>query len=266
MGYSKSTDILNLTTFIIPTLALFIGANASRFAQENFLVTRSPTLSGNARNITPISYSPLSFLERPAGSGGDGAFSIEAANVPLFDNLSQGIVAAGHYALDSRHTLRAMTGIVTTNDIPVRPLLSGTYDQRQGDPNLRPSDCSDCAELRDRVYYGAFNIERLFKGNLPRSGIENRPIPAKLSTGVTAKYYWEELEGGDYIAQALNLDLGVVLEIASGFNPVSKKSERDLRFGFYGYEVLPTSQRSTIDNFVLEEKSEARWHIGLAPI
>jgi len=234
------------------------------FSQEQFLVSHSVTGIGSGLQMQSDAPSPLDFVDRPAGTQVQGVASVEASTQPLFDGLSQATLGAAHYRFDSRTLILAMAGIVGTDGIAVRPLLTGTREARLNQPDLRPGDCADCTVLSDQVYLGAINAQRSFQGFLPRSGLASQPIPFAFIAGLTTKYFWEELEGDDYLAQALNLDAGLQLEIGLDYDPVSNQSQRDLIFEFSGFELLPTSQRSEIDGFVKEERGENRWHLGLS--
>lgn len=237
---------------------------AVEFAQEPFLVSHGVAAQGSALVLPPLAGSPLDFLDWPAGTSLTSLASLEAGTLPLFDGLSHATLGAAHYRYDEKTLIFAMTGIIGTDDIPIRPLLSGTREERLNRPELRPDECGECGMMNDRVYLGAVNAQRAFRGFLPRSGIASRPIPLTLHTGLTAKYFWEELEGGGYFAQALNADLGASLELSLGYDPVRQSSSRDIRLQFNGFEILPSSQRSEIEGYVKEERSERRWRLGLS--
>jgi hypothetical protein len=242
----------------IPSLS-----HGTEFAQEPFLVPHSVAANGSALLLLPQVASPMHFLDWPAGSPSAGVASLEASSQPLFAGLSQAVLGAAHYQLDERTRVFAMTGIIGTDQIPIRPLLPGSPDERLNQPELRPGLCEACGTLDDRVYLGALNAQRSFSGELPRTGIASQPIPLTLWTGITSKYYWEELEGDGYTAQALNLDAGLHLTVGLGYDPVGRISHRDLVIHLSVFEWLPTSQRSEIEGYVKEEEAERRWHVGL---
>jgi hypothetical protein len=249
--------------WVTACMGLPILAQATEFAQEPFLVPHSVAANGSALLIIPQAMSPMNFLDWPAGTPAEGMASLEASSQPLLGGLSQAILGAAHYQLDANTRIFAMTGIIGTDQIPVRPLLQGTTEERLNQPDLRPGLCESCGMLTDKLYLGALNAQRTFHGQLPRNGIASQPIPLDLGLGVTSKYYWEELEGDGYIARALNLDAALSLTIGLDYDPVLQKSQRDLVLHFSGFELLPTSQRSEIAGFVKEEQVEPRWHVGL---
>ncbi len=236
---------------------------ATDFAQEAFLVPHGVAANGSALMAPPLIGAPMNFLDWPAGSQARGIASIEASTQPLFDGLSRAILGAGQYQYDGKTRLFAMTGIIGTDNIPVRPLLAGSHEERLNRPELRPDECQSCSTLRDQVYLGALNAQRAFQGEMPRSGISSQPIPLTLWTGLTTKYFWEELEGDGYTAQALNLDGGVALSIALSYDPVAHQSSRDLTLSISGFELLPTPQRSEIEGLVKDEIAQRRWHVGM---
>jgi hypothetical protein len=183
--------------------------------------------------------------------------------MPLFGGLSQAVNGAGTLRLQSVR-LSAFTSIVSTPDIPVRPILPGTSEERLSRPELRPDGCDGCPSLRDRVYLGYLNVQREFSGWLPRTGLQSRPIPLFLGAGLTAKYFWEELEGGDYEAQNLNLDAGLSLRVPWDYDPASKTARQIMSLHLAGFELLPTSQRSDIGGFSAFERVQRRWHFSAA--
>ncbi len=243
-------------------LLLAAAAAADEFSDEVFLLENSVLNSGSASSFPTSSYSPSRFLNYPADASGAPSMALEAETLPLFGGLSQAISGAGTLALQPDLRLSAFTSIVTTSDIPIRPILSGTAEQRQVDPSLRPDDCSGCGTLRDRVYLGYLNVLREFSGNLPRHGIASRPIPYIFDAGVTGKYYWEELEGGDYYGQNLNLDAGMSLRVLWGYDPVEEVSNQTVKVEFSGFELLPTRERSDLSGYTVYESVTRRWHLS----
>ncbi len=237
---------------------------AVEFAQEQFLIPHSVAANGTALLLQSDAGSPMGFLDWPGSTVVQGLASLEASSQPIFGGLSQATLGAAHYSYDADTRIYVMTGILGTEDIPVRPLLQGTREERLNRPEIRPNDCPSCGFLQDRVYLGAMNAQRTLHGFVPRSGIASQPIPLTLSGGFTAKYFWEELEGDDYQAQALNVDGGLQLDIGLSYDPVLQTSERDLMLQFAGFELLPTALRSEIGGYVKEETGERRWHVGLS--
>jgi hypothetical protein len=248
--------------FYILTLIAVFTAQAEDFADEVFLMENSVLNNGSASAISSSFYSPSRFLQYPADASEAPTMALEAMTLPLFGGLSQAISGAGSMQLQSALRVSAFTSIVSTSDIPVRPILPGTAEERQSNPALRPDSCLGCPSLRDRVYLGYFNILREYSGLLPRTGLESRPIPFSLSAGLTAKYFWEELEGGDFYAQNLNMDAGVGLRVLWGYDPVDKTSSQVLKVHFAGFEILPTRQRSDIGVHTAYESVDRRWHLS----
>ncbi len=248
---------------LILIFELLIGllpAQSEEFAGDVFGLENSIINNGNASAFSSPFYSPSRFLQFP-GDGSDApAFAIEAATLPLFGGLSQALNGAGTLRLDSNLRLSAFTSIVSTSNIMVLPLLRGTYAERLADPDLRPDGCQGCPSLRDRVYLGSLNIHRTFSTQLPRVGLESRPIPVQLGTGISAKYFWEELEGGDYQAQNLNADAGLSLRVLWDYNPIDKVAYQVFKIQIGGFELLPTRQRSDIGQFSAFESLNHRWH------
>jgi hypothetical protein len=106
------------------------------------------------------------------------------------------------------------------------------------------------------------NFMRKYDSYLPRTDISNRPVPIQFSVGATTKYFYEELEAGGYEAQNLNLDLGACLKLFWGYNPVTQKSDRDIKVQLGGFELLPTKQRSTFSGVDVYERMATRWHLS----
>jgi hypothetical protein len=186
------------------------------------------------------------------------------ASLPVFGDLSQTWDGALGYALDAQTHLSVFGQMTSTPDIALLPLLRGTYQDRLNDPGFRPVPCDGCQQLKDVVYLVSLNFMRKYDWEFPRFDISSRPIPIQFSAGVTAKYYWEELEGDDYRAQNMNLDAGACVKFLWGYDPVSKKSDRDIKVQFSGFEILPTTQRSDFGGIQVYEEMEYRWRMSVS--
>ena len=203
------------------------------------------------------------YLDVPADFGATGTFRLETATLPAFSGLSENVNGAFAYDIDGKTRLNVFGGMVTTPDIQVLPLLQGTSEERLNDPTLRPAPCGgSCGMLKDVVYLANVNFIRNYSGLFPRADISGRPIPIDLSLGVTAKYYFEELEGGDYLAQNLNLDAGACVNLAWGYDPVSRVSRRDFKIQVAGFEILPTRQKSSVGGVETYESLSRRWRFS----
>jgi hypothetical protein len=187
--------------------------------------------------------------------------ALETGAMPLFGGRSQALNGAASLQLETAR-LSAFASIVSTADIPIRPLLSGTPEERQARPELRPGDCSGCSSYLDRVYLGYLNAAREFAGSLPRTGLHSRLVPVFLPAGITAKYFWEELEGGDYEAQSLNLDAGLSLRLLWDYDPARKIAHQVFKLNASAFELLPTRQRSDIGGYSVFEEVNRRWHVS----
>ncbi len=248
-------------------LAYFVGLNnlhAENFVGEVYLIGNSVVNNGSASTIPSQIYSPTQYLDFPAEMSEHKIYSVEIATLPTFASLSQIYNASVAFSLESRSQINAFYGMITTPNILERPLLQGSKEERLNDPTLRPGTCDFCNSLRDVVYLANINFMHQYDFLLPRLDIGYRPIPMQLGLGATSKYFYEELEGGDYTAQNLNLDAGLSLKIFWGYNPVDKSSDRNLKFQFNGFELLPTNQRSAFANSKVDETLRLRWHFAFS--
>jgi hypothetical protein len=217
--------------------------------------------NGSSNTVPSRFHTATQYLDFPGDFGDSKIFRLEGATLPSFSDLSQNVSGALNYALDSNTRLNVFAGIIMTEDIVRLPILRGTTQDRINNPGLRPANpCTGCG-LVDAVYQGNIGFMRKYSGHLPRLDIGSRPIPMEASAGVTTKYYYEELWDGEYEAQNLNLDFGASLKLSWGYDPISRASDRDLKFQISGFEILPTKQRGAVGGFEVSERLESRWRV-----
>jgi hypothetical protein len=249
---------------LIAIFLLALSASAEEFAGEPYLLQSSVADNGTSATIPSRLYTATQFLDYPGDFGPIKTLRVEMASLPLFGDLSQTWDGAVGYSLDSRTQLSAFGQIVSTPDIPLLPLLRGSYQDRLNDPGFRPAPCEGCAQLKDVVYLVALNFMRKYDWEFPRMDISSRPIPIQFSAGLTAKYYWEELEGDDYTSQNMNLDAGMSMKFLWGFDPITKLSDRNIKIQFSGFELLPTKQQSDFGGVQVYEDMDYRWRMSVS--
>ena len=235
---------------------------SEEFAGEPYLLGSSVATNGSSGALPSRMNTVTQYLDFPGDLGPARLFRLEMATLPAFASLSQAFNGALAYSLDANTQVIFYTGMVTTPDITMLPILPGTVEGRINDPRLRPSDCPECTVMKDVVYHANLNFMRKYSSFVPRTDISNRPIPIEFSVGATSKYYYEELEAGDYEAQNLNLDLGACVKFLWGYNPVTHLSDRDIKIQLGGFELLPTKQKSTFSQATVYEAMERRWHLS----
>jgi hypothetical protein len=184
------------------------------------------------------------------------------ATLPVFGDLSQTLNGALTYSLDNKTLINVFGQTVTTSDISLLPLLRGSTEDRLNNPSFRPTPCNGCGQMKDVVYMANLNFMRKYDWEVPRIDIASRPIPVQFSAGVTTKYYYEELEGGDFLSQNLNADLGLAMKFFWGFDPIKLTSDRNIKLQFNGFELLPTKQKSEFSNVFVYEGLLRRWHFS----
>jgi hypothetical protein len=246
-------------------LSILAPARAEEFAGEPFLEGASVADNGTSGAIPSRLHTATQFLDFPADFGEAKTFRLEAATLPLFGDLAQSWNGAAAYTLDSTTALSLFAKLETTPDIESRPLLRGTHEDRLNDPGFRPLPCDGCALFTDNLYMGALNLMRAFHADFPRVDIASRRIPMEIAIGITAKYYLEELAGpqdGDFFLSNLNLDAGAGLKLLWGWDPVSHRSDRDIKIQFSGLELLPTRQQSDIGGQLSYEDMSYRWRMS----
>ncbi len=252
---------------LVPLLILILLLAAARprgeeFSGEPFLLGSSVADNGTSGAIPSRLYTATQFLDFPADFGDANTLRLELADLPIFGDLSQSWDGALGYSLDAKTHLSVYGQLVSTPDIPVLPLLRGSKEDRLNDPGFRPVACDGCQEMRDMVYLVSMNFMRKYDTEFPRLDAFSRPIPIQLSAGLTAKYFYEELEGGDYIAQNMNLDAGACMKFFWGFNPSTGLSDRNIKIQFSGFEILPTRQQSEFGGAQVYEKMDYRWRMS----
>ncbi len=245
-------------------LLLFVLAevHGEEFSAEPFLLGSSVANNGTSGSLPSRMYTATQYLDYPGDFGDTKLLRVELATLPLFGDLSQSLNGAATYALDSKTLINVFGQTVTTSDIPVLPLLRGSVEDRLNDPSFRPSPCNGCYQMRDVVYMANINFMRKYDWEFPRIDISSRPIPVQFSVGLTTKYYYEELEGGDFLSQNLNTDFGAAMKFLWGFDPVTKMSDRNIKLQFGGFELLPTKQKSEFSDVLVYERLSRRWHIS----
>jgi hypothetical protein len=237
-------------------------ANSEEFSGEPYLLGSSVADNGSSAALPSRYYTASQFLDFPGDFGDANTLRMELADLPLFGDLSQSWNGAAGYALDPKTHVSVFGQLVSTPDIPVLPLLQGSKEDRLNDPGFRPEACGDCYQMRDMVYLVSLNFMRKYDMEFPRMDAFSRPIPMQLSAGLTAKYFYEELEGGDYIAQNMNLDAGACLKFFWGYNPSNGVSDRNIKIQFSGFEILPTRQQSEFSGTQVYESMDYRWRMS----
>lgn len=254
-----------LPVIILSSLLCAAIADAEEFAGEAFLVGTSVANNGTSSAIPSRLRTAMQFLEYPADFGDAKTFRVEMATLPLFGDLAESWNGALAYNLDARTQLSLFAKMEVASDIEGRPLLRGSREDRLNDPGFRPVACSGCGTFTDNLYMGALNLMRVFHAEFPRIDISSREIPMEFGVGVTAKYFLEELVGdqpGDYFIQNLNMDAGASMKFLWGWDPVAKRSDRDIKLQFTGLEVIPTSQQSDIAGVNVYEDMAWRWRLS----
>lgn len=239
-----------------------IEVHAEEFAAEPYLLGSSVANNGSSGALPSRVGAASQYLDFPGDFNDAKLFRLEMATLPIFADLSQSLNGTFTYALDDRTQINVFGQTITTADIPVLPLLRGSPEDRLNDPGFRPLPCGDCYQMRDVVYMANLNFMRKYDWEFPRIDISSRPIPVQFSFGATTKYYYEELEGGDYLSQNLNADLGASLKFLWGFDPVTHLSDRNIKFQFSGFELLPTKQKSEFSDALVYEDISRRWHVA----
>ncbi|HKP98125.1 MAG TPA: hypothetical protein VJ385_20515 [Fibrobacteria bacterium] len=245
-------------------LFALLDAAGEDFSGEPYVLGSSVADNGTSGALPSRLYTATQFLDFPGDFGEANTFRLELASLPMFGDLSQTWDGALGYALDDKTHMSVFGQLVSTPDIPVLPLLRGSREDRLNDPGFRPEACDGCNQMRDMVYLVSLNFMRKYDTEFPRFDAFSRPIPIQLSAGVTAKYFYEELEGGDYIAQNMNLDAGVCMKFMWGFNPIDKSSDRNIKVQFSSFEILPTSQQSEFSGVQVYEKMDSRWRMSVS--
>jgi hypothetical protein len=251
----------------VPLLILIILlastlARGEDYSGEAYLLGSSVADNGTSGALPSRLYTATQFLDFPGDFGNAKTLRLELADLPIFGGLSQSWDGAVGYSLDAETHLSLFGQLVSTPDIPVLPLLRGSREDRLNDPGFRPQACDGCYQMRDMVYLVSANIMRKYDTEFPRFDALNRPIPIQFSVGLTAKYFYEELEGGDYIAQNMNLDAGACLKFFWGYDPTNGISDRDIKIQFSGFEILPTRQQSEFSGVQVYEKMDYRWRMS----
>lgn len=245
---------------IVVLLLLLPGASgAEEFTGEAYRIGTSVADNGSSGALPSRYHTASQYIDFPGDFGNQKLFRLEMATLPAFADLSQNLSGALSYSLDAKTRINVFGGMVSTPDIALLPVLPGSPEDRLNDPSLRPLPCVGCPMLKDVVYQANINLMRKYDGFFPRLDIASRPIPVEFSMGVTTKYYYEELEGGEYEAQNLNLDLGACLKFAWGYDPISQVSDRDVKLQFSGFEILPTRQKAAVNGFEVYERMPWRW-------
>ena len=247
---------------LVILLFALLEAGAEEFSGEPYLIGASVANNGSSGALPSRFHTATRYLDFPGDFGDGRLFLLEMATMPLFSGLSEAWDGALAYGLDSRTQISAFGQIVATPDIQSLPLLRGSRQDRLNDPAFRPSACDGCNLMRDMVYLANLNFMRKYDGEFPRLDISSRPIPIRFSGGVTVKYFYEELEGGDYIAQNLNLDAGISMKLFWGHDPISKVSDRNIKLQVSGFELLPTKQQSEFGGARVFESMARRWHMS----
>jgi hypothetical protein len=242
-----------------------LPGHGEEFTGEAYRIGTSVVNNGTSGAVPSRFHTATQYLDYPGDIGPARRFRLEMATLPAFADLSQNVNGALAYSLDDKTRINLFGGMITTPDIPILPVLSGTTEERLNDPRKRPLPCGgDCYTLKDVVYQANINLMRAYRGHFPRLGIGSRPIPMELGAGVTTKYFYEELEGGGYEAQNLNLDLGAALRFEWGYDPVTRLSDRNIKLQISGFELLPTRQKALVSDFEVYERLENRWSLSLA--
>ncbi len=255
-------DYLGYKILLTLLIAIFAEKGfGEEFAAEAFLLNASVADNGTSGAL-PSSYSTATqYLDYPGSFNSTRLFRLEMANLPVFGDLSQTLNGAINYAIDPNTLINVFGQTLTTSDIAVLPLLQGSREDRLNDPTFRPLPCDGCNQMRDVVYMTNINFMRRFDFEFPRIDISTRPIPVQFSIGATTKYYYEELEGGDYLSQNLNADLGMSMKLLWGWDPVTKLSDRNVTFHVSGFELLPTKQSSEFGGVQVYESLTRRYHL-----
>ncbi len=219
----------------------------------------SVSSNGTARALPSAANAPSQASEFPAFFT-PSPLSVEMASLPFFDGLSEALYSAIRIPLDSQSEIVLFGGMVTDQNIFTRPKLTGSSQQRAFDPQKRPGNCTDCSTLKYVDYPMMLNIKRQMEFALPRLDISSSHTPVIISAGLNLKYLKSELEGGEdngYISQNINMDGGVHLSLLLGYDLKTKKARRTLGVDVSGFELLQTSQVSSIS----EDKIQSRSHL-----
>ncbi len=231
---------------------------SEEYAGEIYLIGYNVPANGLGRTIPSTIYSPSQFVDFPAIPGNSDN-SIEVAAIPQFGSLGSLFLGSVLFSLDSLSQIGLAAAMGIVDGIISNPAPNYTQEERYNDPDKRLQACPTCPQNRNADYLIFVNFQRSYNGELPRIDFTSRPIPICFTWGTTVKYFKEELEGQDYIAQNLNMDMGASLKLDWGYNPAINKSSRAFSLDLNGFELLQTSQASKY----AREKIASRFYMGL---
>ncbi|MBF0431057.1 MAG: hypothetical protein HQK83_07250 [Fibrobacteria bacterium] len=233
--------------------------NAQNFAGEVYLIGYSVPVNGSAGTLPSSNGAPSQIINFPAHISAPNFMRFELSTLPMFGDLAKTYTGAIALALDSNTEISLFTAMMTNDDIFQFSSLEYTKAERFSDPAKRPQACgSSCNALKNVDYLSYLNVKRKFSGLLPRLDFAQSPIPIHASIGANIKYFMEELEGADYIAQNINLDLAANVIIDWAHDGQNESSPRIFSLDIAGFELLQTPQYSKYAS----ESIKSRIHLG----
>ncbi len=153
-----------------------------------------------------------------------------------------------------------------SGDIKQYDSLSGTYEQRLLDQELRPDENSSTGVFHNNQNTIRISVARLFSLPVPRPSGFSLPFVLDIAGGLNFKYHWQTMNPGDqvYVGMNVNVDLGLAVRLGFDYSLKDKKLSRQILLSAAIHDVLPTRVNwlGSYLNYVEETQSEGRYGIA----
>lgn len=201
----------------------------------------------------------------PGASSYLSTYEVTAEVADLYSGLSQQGCFSVHVPMQNK------TGVAITyipflsGDIERQDSLSGTYQQRLFDQNLR-ADGSNKGLFQNNQHLLLLSIGKLFTFQLPRIPGTGYPLPLDIGVGLNLKGLWQIMNPDEKIRMGMNtnLDAGFISRIGVDYNILKKEISREVMLGFTARDFLQSKVMWINSPIGYSEQTHVSYYAGVA--
>ncbi|MDG5814812.1 hypothetical protein QA601_06980 [Chitinispirillales bacterium ANBcel5] len=221
-----------------------IDANESeiRYAGEMMHLPVGSDVAAMGNSGVSLATRATSAYWNPAASSMLSEFEVSLEYANLFWGLAHHGVIALHMPLENAGIgLSALLIPFYSGTIQKWDTLSGTFQQRLHNPDLRADGSSD-GHFYNTSTMMVVSLGRLFSIPLPRSAAGDLPLVMDVGSGVNFKGTWQTTNIDDKVRVGMNatLDLGVLMRFGVDYDFNYKKLSRFISLGVSLRNVIPS--------------------------
>ncbi len=265
MACRSAWVFLLVSFFFLPYSPVF-GEEELRYALElHRIPMNSRSVAMGDLGVT-LPYSGICAINNPSLASFSTKKSVWVEGARLYGGLSDIGVVSLAAPIQERLNLGVHYQGFFSGDIRQYDSLPGTYEQRQLNYELRPTENSSTGVFRNNQSTVRISVARLFSLPVPRPSGFSLPFILDIAGGLNFKYYWQTMNPGNrvYVGMNVNVDVGLAVRLGFDYDLKEKKLSRQILLSAAIHDVLPTRVNwlGSYLNYAEETQSEGRYGIA----